>query len=682
MSRPGGLRGAVATGRLLGAATSGALLVLAFPGPDLGWLAWVALVPLLLSIEGLRPPQAFLVGCAAGLVAFGGLMRWIAVFGYPAWILLSSGMALYMGLFSASAQLLGRGRRTAALWAVPLCWVAVEAVRSWGPLGFPWGLLGLTQHSAPAVLPVASLSGVFGLSGLIAATNALLAAAAGALLEARPPAGGGAALRSAAGRRGFAALAGAALLLGAVLLVGGLPGSTSPSGSIRVAVIQPNVPPRPPFDGSAAPGLLEDLLGLTARAAEAGADLIVYPESAVPRAPEPEEGLRELIARRAGGAVVVVGAHLPGPTNGAVVIGAGGAVLGKYEKRRLVPFGEAGLQPGRPAAPVETPLGRIGLAVCYESAFSGDFRRVVRSGADLLVVLTNDGWFGRSAGPAQHAAHSVLRAVETGRGVVRAANTGVSMIIGPEGAPGRVLPLGTSGVLVRTVPVGGETTFYVRAGWLLGPLAVAVWLLGMTPWAVAAVRRQPARVAALAAAIALPALPLVLERLLDPGAVGTPGLLVSAAVLVACMATGRGHLFNRRGTIPGGAAGAVLVGLLILAMRAAYASHGFDMPLQPPAGGWVVGGARLVVGGIATEAWLRGAVFGRAEGIGGWVLGTALSTALGVMFHLGGPQELLFWHLLTGVAFGLIRTRSLDAAGLGPARGLGDAAVRALAGLR
>ncbi len=398
---------------------------------------------------------------------------------------------------------------------------------------------------------------------------------------------------------------------------------------------------------------------------------------------ESDEELRRLIAGAARGAVVVAGAHLAGPRNGAVVIGPDGRILGTYAKRRLVPFGEAGLLPGVGSAPTETPVGRLGIAVCYESAFFGDWASAARSGAGLLAVLTNDGWFGGSAGPPQHAAHSVLRAVETGRSVVRAANTGISMIVGPDGSIDRVLPLGASGVIVRAVPVGSRVTFYARAGWLLGPLALAGWFLLLACWAAAEIRRKGRSASALILAAALPAVPLVAERVLAPGPVGAlPGPLTSVAMLAACVVTGSGHLFGRRGAAPGGVGAAALVALLVLAMRSAYAGQGFAVPLGPPDGDWILGGAHALLAGVATEAWLRGAVYGHAERIGGWVLGTATSTALGMLLYLGGPQELMFWHLITGAAFGLIRARSRDAVGLGPARGLGDAAVSALAGLR
>jgi membrane protease YdiL (CAAX protease family) len=122
--------------------------------------------------------------------------------------------------------------------------------------------------------------------------------------------------------------------------------------------------------------------------------------------------------------------------------------------------------------------------------------------------------------------------------------------------------------------------------------------------------------------------------------------------------------------------------VLVVAMRSGYARYGYQTPFLVPAGGWLAGGALLLTAGIATEAWLRGAVFAAAESFGGWPLAAVLSTILGVVLHLGAPQELILWHILTGLFFSGLRLWTRDAVGLGPARALGDAAFAALGSLR
>ncbi|MDR7420247.1 MAG: apolipoprotein N-acyltransferase, partial [Armatimonadota bacterium] len=457
MSRPGGVIAGRPALRFGGALATGCLLVLAFPPADLGWLAWIALVPLLLSLHDATPGQAFRLGAAAGAVGYGGLMVWLRVFGAPTWACVSLGMAAFLGAFAALAASLARHYRRpgggAWVWIVPVCWVSVEVVRSVGPLGFPWGLLGLTQYRAPVVLPLASVGGVFGVGAVVALVNTSVAA----VIVSR--------------RLTRAAAAGAVLALGLVALSAAMP--RSPAGASRiVAAVQPNIAPVQKGDPSTATALLDGLLRQTMQARAAGAQVIVYPETAVPLEVSTLPAARSSIARTAGGATVVAGAFLPGPHNGVVVIGASGETLGRYAKRRLVPFGEAGVRPGADPAAVRTPAGVIGLAICYESAFTDLLRSLAASGADLLAVLTNDGWFGASAGPAQHAAHAVLRAVETGRSVVRAANTGTSMLIRPDGTVVAAQPIGSAGVLVASLPVGGPLTPYVRWGWVVAPLAL------------------------------------------------------------------------------------------------------------------------------------------------------------------------------------------------------------------
>jgi apolipoprotein N-acyltransferase len=654
----------------LGAVSSGLALLVAFPRWDLGWLAWVALVPLLLAIRSVDPGQAFRLGCLAGLVAYGGLMEWIRIFGIPAWVLLTVGMAGFLGMFAAGASWLARRYHrhpdgAVWLWVVPLTWLAVEVVRSVGPLGFPWGLLGLTQYHTPAVLRLASLVGVLGVGALIALVNA---AVAGALVEITR------------GRTDRGAV-GAILLAVVLVALGTLVPAGAPTGMRMVAAVQPNIPPRVKGDPAERLAILDDLLRQTDEARRRGAELIVYPETAVPFDLEADTARRVEIGRRAGGAIVVAGAPLSGLQNGALVLGADGSTLGRYAKRRLVPFGEAGVRPGGDATPIATPIGTVGLAICYESSFTDLIAPIARAGADVLAVLTNDGWFGTSAGPAQHAAHAVLRAAEIGRSVVRAANTGTSMLILPDGTVLASQPLATKGVLVAAVPVGGPPTPYVRGGWLIAPMGLLAWvgLAGAIAWPT--LRRSAPAVWRLAAVVVLPGAIFAVERL-TRGEAGLPAWPTSVAVLALCAALTPGRLFARPGLVRSAGASLAMTATLVLAMRAAYAQYGFYLRLGPPPEAGMSWLLSTLLAGMAVEIWLRGSVFAAAEQLGGWPLAAGLSVVLGIALHLGASQELLFWHLFTGAGFAALRRWTGDAVGLGPARGLGDAAIYAVAGMR
>ncbi|MGH7184948.1 MAG: apolipoprotein N-acyltransferase, partial [Pseudomonadota bacterium] len=615
MPRPGGVREVV---RPAAAAVSGLLLVLAFPAADLGWLAWIALVPLLIAIDGQRPSQAFRLGYVTGAVFFGGLLEWVRLFGLPAWVLLTLLLAIFPGAFAAGVRLLVRERRPAALWIVPVTWVAVEVVRSVGPVGFPWGLLGLSQYRSAAMLAVASGVGAFGLSGLIALANTGLAI----LIVTR--------------RVTAPVVAGLVVL--AVPIVAGTQIHPAEVQLQRiVAAVQPNVPPMRKNEGDAVAGIVLGLMRQTEEARTQGAEIIVYPETAIPTDLGSLAYLRHMIARRAGGATVVAGTFLSGQRNGVLVVDPRGEIVGRYVKRRLVPFGEAGVQPGRSGQPVQTALGAIGIAICYESAFTFPIRHLVAEGASLIAILTNDGWFGTSSGPAQHAAHSVLRAAETGRPLVRAANTGVSMIIRPSGAVAGTLPLGAEGVLVAAVPVHPALTPYVLWGWLLGPLCAAVWIAAISPQALRVIEHRPAATVRLIAAAGIPAIPVIVGRWLALED-GLGAWLVWLAMFGAAVVVGRRHLTNRRGLLVSAPVSMAVTFMLILAMRSGYARYGYGVPLVAPLDGWLAGGALLLAAGIATEAWLRGAVFAAAESLGGWPLAVVLSTLLGVVLHLDAPQ--------------------------------------------
>ena len=676
MPRPRGLR-------LLAAAASGLLLALAFPAFDLGALAWVALVPLLLALDGQPPAAAFRLGWAAGLVWFGILLGWARSFGFPAWVALTVLMACFPAVFAALCAWLPDGRRGRLLWTVPLAWAATELLRTTGPLAFPWGLLGLTQYRVPSMLALASVVGVVGVSALIVAVNAAVAVA----VRARRPAGPTV----------------AAAVLAATAIAAGVPAGSpaAPAGPRHrvVAAVQPNVDPRRPdavatgrpaaslvctvcgAPGSGSAGAAQVQAGLAlegaVRARAAGAQLVVLPETAIPADVGADVPLRRALARAAGGATVVVGATAPGPRNVAVVLGPGGEVLGVYAKRRLVPFGEAGVVPGDRSAPIATPVGALGVLICYESAFPAMSRRLARDGAEVLVVLTNDGWFGDAGGPAQHAAHAVFRAAETGRPVVRAANTGVSMLIRPDGRPVARQPLETAGVIAAALPWGGPPAPYVRWGWLWEPAALGAWLAlgGRRAWP--ALRSRGTAVRGLVVALGGPGVVWVAGQWI--GNTGGAAWVAAAFLLGAAWRAAPRAPFDARGFWVSLGSSLATTGALAAAMVVAYARYGFDVSVARPA---PAAALLLVVQATAFETWLRGAVLDRAAALAGAPAAIAAAALAGALLHAGGPQELVLWHLLTGVLFGILRRYSGDAVGLGPARAAGDLVVLALTRLR
>ncbi|HET8946595.1 MAG TPA: apolipoprotein N-acyltransferase [Candidatus Polarisedimenticolia bacterium] len=481
------------------------LLVLSFPLADQGWLAFIALVPLLLVLRGAGSREAARLGFLTGTVFFAGLLSWLIgvmvrygglpyVVGGAILLLLVAYLAIYVMLFAAivAAGLARTG--PLAYLAAPCVWVGLELLRGRLLTGFPWGVLGATQWRHPALLQAASLGGVALVSGMVVAVNAALA-----LLLAR-------------GARRAERLAAVVplALVGAAALWGRSAVARLPQGdgeAIRVAAIQANVPQDRKWRPEEEVAIVSRLLDLSGRAAGDGAQLLLWPESssplayyrpagegALPMPLEPQRAEAERVAAfvRERGVTLVAGAvqyrHLGGRIrafNSAFVSRPDGGPGDSYDKVHLVPFGEyvplqrvlffvnrmvqgavAEFEAGRSLEPLHTPFGDAGTLICYEAIFAGQVRRVARAG--FLVNLTNDAWFGRSAAPRQHLALAVVRAAENHRWMARAANTGISAIVDPAGRVVAATPLEEERVLQGTIHARSDATPYAARGDVFG----------------------------------------------------------------------------------------------------------------------------------------------------------------------------------------------------------------------
>ncbi|WP_329276394.1 apolipoprotein N-acyltransferase [Streptomyces sp. NBC_00691] len=482
-----------ALARSLLAVVCGALPALAFPAPGLWWWAYVALVPWLLLIRtapGAR--RAALDGWLGGIGFVFAVHHWLLpslhVFLLPLSALLG---LLWLPWAWLVRSLLGGApsalRAAVGLVAVPSGWLLIELVRSWEGLGGPWGLLGASQWQVPTALRLASIGGVWLVTALVVAVNTAVA-----LLVAAPG------LRTV----GVAGLAGCALVAGTAAWGVGAPRVT---GTVRVALVQPGV-----FDGAdGAERRFDRAEELTRSLAGQRLDLVVWGESGVGADPagRPDLAARLTALSREVDAPLLVNvdarrADSPGIFKSAVLVGPAGLTGERYDKMRLVPFGEyipargvlgwvtsfgkaAAEDRRRGTAPVVMRLPAtddgspreplVGPLICFESAFPDMSRNLVRNGAGLLVVQSSTSTFQDSWAPAQHASLAALRAAETGRPVAHATLTGVSAAYGPDGrAVGPVLGTDASAVAVRELPLSDSTTGYVRWGdWpLYGALAV------------------------------------------------------------------------------------------------------------------------------------------------------------------------------------------------------------------
>lgn len=492
--------------------------MLCVPKPALAPLGWIALAPLCLAIARTaqqpapRARRTFLLGLVTGLVAFTGTVSWtsdvLAVFGGLN-LALSWGLAAlliaYLALFPAFFSLvLTRAVALAGVQALalaPVVWVAFEWLRGTLFTGFPWVLLGYSQSDTLAPLQTASLVGVYGLSVLVACPSAALA------------------LLFAPGPRTRSHWMVAAVLAALVPVAWGwgawrMRQETLLQGpAVRVAIVQGNVPQDQKWDPVHRDAILRRYLDLTRDAAASGADLVIWPETSTPFVFGSDamrtETMRASVVRA--GVPVVFGTNeVEGEGerfyNAAFVIDATGQVRGSYRKMQLVPFGEyvplrsllffaqplvEGVSDFSAGERVTLlPLGahKLSVAVCYEAVFPWLSLQAVRDGSELLTTVTNDAWYGTSAAPFQHFEQARVRAVETGRYLVRAANTGISGVVDPYG---RVLvqsPLFDTGVYTGSVRWRSGATVYTRIGdsvaWAC--MLVTILLIVVSRWPVLA----------------------------------------------------------------------------------------------------------------------------------------------------------------------------------------------------
>ena len=464
-----------------GALGTAALLTLSFPPADLWPLAFVALAPIAAVLEG-RPPRA---GFAAGWLAIVGLgvggAGWLlhalvveygvapaaaAVFSAAVFaahgLVAGAALALYAGLRPAL------GPRTAP-WLLAVLWLLAEWVRS-APLATPWLLIGHALAAAPLWVQPAEFGGALAV-GLV-------------------PAALGAALGIGVRRRSWRALVAPALLLGVGAAFGAwrLAGP-EPEGHVRVGVVQASVPPAERFQpGSAARNTALHLEATRALLAEGPLDLVVWSETAVDDdlAESPALAARLAAQVDTSGVPLVTGAPLRADgslVNAVVLFAPGGGLVERYAKQRLVPFSEGDPAWGAWLAPLVPELTRglpyvagreptvfrraplpFAAPVCFEITYPDLVREFRSAGAELLVNVSNDAWFGRTGYGEIHLRHAVFRAVELRTWVVRGANTGISAVIDPTGRVRERLPLFAQGTLAAAVGGAGEPTLYGRAG--------------------------------------------------------------------------------------------------------------------------------------------------------------------------------------------------------------------------
>lgn len=484
-----------AAGRLGLAVASGLLVASAFPPLDLGWVAFIGWVPLFLSLSGAGPREAARLGFAGGLAFYLATIWWVintmtTYGGLPlglslvALLLLAAVLSGYTAAF-AWLVATGEGRLPLPVWLRPtlaaILWTALELARTYLFSGFPWALLGYTQHREPTVRLLAAAVGVYGVSALVMLVNGTTAALLRRLVR-RGPGEGSA--RDALVAVGIAAL----VVLATVGYGRGIWQDPTGGPAVRVGLLQGNIDQTIKWDRGFQVATLETYERLGRRVAAERPALIVWPETAVPfilrREPELSPRVGRYVAET--GVPMLIGSPDAGADgrlyNTAFLVGTDGGILGRYDKRHLVPFGEyvplqrafffldklvtgiGDFGRGRKATVFGGAGPAFSVMICYEVIFPAEVREFVRAGATYLVNITNDAWFGRSGAPSQHLAMAAMRAVENGSYLVRAANTGISAVIAPTGEILARTEIFTEAAFVGTIHARQAETPYTRYG--------------------------------------------------------------------------------------------------------------------------------------------------------------------------------------------------------------------------
>ncbi|MEV4040283.1 apolipoprotein N-acyltransferase [Streptomyces umbrinus] len=475
------------------AVLAGALPMLSFPAPSLWWFAYVALVPWILLVRSAPTARrAAYDGWLGGLGFMLAVHHWLL----PSLHVFTVVIAALLGALWAPWGWLTRrflagvpsaGQVVAALFVLPSAWLMVELVRSWEGLGGPWGLLGSSQWDVEPALRLASVGGVWLLSFLLVAVNVAVAVLV-AVRQSRVPA--------------IAGLVATAAATSAAWVWSPRP---DVDGRVRIAVVQPGV-----IDGvGGAEKRFAREEALTRQLAGQDVDLVVWGESSVgfDLADRPDLANRLAALSRQVDADILVNVDArrsdrPGIYKSSVLVGPEGPTGDRYDKMRLVPFGEyvparallgwatsvgkaAGEDRMRGTEQVVMNVGdglRIGPMVCFESAFPDMSRHLARDGADLLLAQSATSSFQQSWAPEQHASLAALRAAETGRPMVHATLTGVSAVYGPSGERvGSWLGTDASASAVYDVPLAHGVTPYARFGeWPVYAALLILAALGAT----------------------------------------------------------------------------------------------------------------------------------------------------------------------------------------------------------
>ena len=506
---------------------SGLLLFLSFPKFDLGWIAWVSLVPLFLAFIGKNLKYGFFLPFICGIVFFAAVFSWtFEIPGYKSLhhVILALFLGLYFGFFGLISNFIVRRCGIAiGLFSAPFVWVSLEYLRSnLSFLALPWNLIAHSQHNFPIVIQISSFTGAYGVSFLIVLANSAMAAVILKFSEKYKTNWQAGLTRITSGST-IALVITAICIAGFSLIYGHRILTKAPNGEkVTLSILQGNIDREMKKDPKRhAAFIMQRYSLLTRQAARDNPDLILWPEAATPGSALKNLTLYNEIVnliREADTYFLIGSSEYPkfirnpsmkpkGLGNTAIFFKPDGKLIGQYLKIHLVPFGEqipfettipwprfivpegkkSWEVPGNEFTLFDLEGHKFGAVICWEVVFPDLFRTLVNNGAKFMINLTNEGWFGNSAAPYQLAAVNVFRAVENRVFVARAANNGISCFIDPFGRiTGKVKKENkdtfVEGYLTQEIYLSNKKTFFTRYGdvFVYANLAVGALMLALS----------------------------------------------------------------------------------------------------------------------------------------------------------------------------------------------------------
>ncbi|MEO0114916.1 MAG: apolipoprotein N-acyltransferase [candidate division WOR-3 bacterium] len=475
-------------------------LSFAFSPFPLRFLAYFAIIGLFWVIENCNYKKTFwLAWLFGGLFAFFHLW-WLYFLVVPVVpmtkFLLILGVTVlfaYLGLYTAVFAIL---TKYCGIIFAPFIWAGLEFIRTKSEIGFPWGLLGYTQTPYLPLIQMASIFGVYGISAYVVEINLLIYLIRKEL-----------SLRT---NNDFQPkIFGLVVLLILSVLLPfsyGLFRLKPNQNWFKVAIIQPNVSPNEKGDRDSLKKNQNDLIVLTEKALPAQPNLLIYPETATLTDITQDKAFQAVLKNLVDSSKVYLLTGTPVYDrevggryyNGAVLFEPGKELWQGYKKIHPVPFSEkipyadkvplfkkletadmGDMTPGKVFRVFNFPYGRFSVLICFESIFPDLTQEFTKRGADFLINITNDGWFGRTPGPHQHSELSILRTVENGVPLVRCANNGISFIVDPYGRVLNKTSLFTQTVLIDNLPKPIKPTFYRRFGDIFAIVSLGLVGLGL-----------------------------------------------------------------------------------------------------------------------------------------------------------------------------------------------------------